>query len=215
MIEAGSGRNRGDPARGQIHGRIARRPGPRLCLRKLRPAVAAARTGADRRQRARQPARLSDPGRGLRGPRRAVRDRRQIRRQSMGRGTRPFAIRRRRLARQLRALQIRSGAVQHLGLGQLRPSRPVDLHGADRTLGGARRRQLRLCDLSAALAGGRAHLSPAVVPPERHERIHGPHSRGLRRQGRRLSAGRHVACTIAWPRTAPTSRPTSARAPPS
>ena len=44
---------------------------------------------------------------------------------------RPFAARRRRLARQLRAVPLRSGALQHDRHGQLRPSRPVDLHRAD------------------------------------------------------------------------------------
>ena len=44
---------------------------------------------------------------------------------------RPFAARRRRLARQLRAVPLRSLAVQHDRHGQLRPSRSVDLHRTD------------------------------------------------------------------------------------
>ena len=44
---------------------------------------------------------------------------------------RPFAARRRRLARQLRAVPLRSVALQHDRDGQLRPSRSVDLHRAD------------------------------------------------------------------------------------
>ena len=64
-----------------------------------------------------------------RGPHRAGR---QVRRQSVGGRDRPFAARCRRLARQLRALQIRSGALQRHQHGELRPSRSVDLHRADR-----------------------------------------------------------------------------------
>ena len=45
---------------------------------------------------------------------------------------RPLAARRGRLARQLRALQIRPGALQLHQHGELRPSRSVDLHRADR-----------------------------------------------------------------------------------
>ncbi len=70
-------------------------------------------------------------------------------------------------------VQIRSCPLQHARLDQLRPSRSVDLHGADGALRGARHRKLRLRNLPAALAGGRAYLSPALVPPQRHERVHG------------------------------------------
>ena len=44
---------------------------------------------------------------------------------------RSFAAGRGRLARQLRAVQIRSAPFQHDRLDQLRPSRSVDLHRAD------------------------------------------------------------------------------------
>ena len=54
----------------------------------------------------------------------------------------------------------------------------------------------------AALAGGRGHLPPAVVPPQHRQRVHGPDPRRVRRQGgrqgqRRLRAGRSPRCTTA------------------
>ena len=88
------------------------------------------------------------------------------------------------------------GALQHDRHGQLRPPGPVDLHGADLAERHPRHRQLRFRDLPAALAGGRAHLPPAVVPPQRHERVHGPGARRLRRQGRGLRAGRRLAAQL-------------------
>lgn len=55
-------------------------------------------------------------------------------------------------------------------------------------LAGCRLRRLR-----AALAGGREHLPAAVLPPERDERVHGPHRGRVRREGGRLRAGRRLA----------------------
>ena len=55
------------PARRQVQGRAARRPGARLRVRELRRQVHAARPRADRRQLPRQRARLQDAGGGLRG----------------------------------------------------------------------------------------------------------------------------------------------------
>ena len=72
----------------------------------------------------------------------------------------------------------------------LRSSRSVDLHGPNLALGDSRHGELRLRHLSAALDGGRAHLPPAVVPSQLHERVHGTHLRPVRRQGRRLRARR-------------------------
>ena len=48
----------------------------------------------------------------------------------------------------------------------------------------------RLRDLPAALDGRGGHVPPAVVPSQRDERVHGPDPRRLRREGRRLRAGR-------------------------
>ena len=73
----------------------------------------------------------------------------------------------------------------------VRPSRPVDLHGADRAVRRGRHRQYRLRHLPAALAGGRAHVPAALVSPQHHERVHGADPRPVRRQGGRLRARRH------------------------
>ena len=67
----------------------------------------------------------------------------------------------------------------------------------------------RLRHLPAALAGGRAHLPPAVVPPQRDERADGPGARHVRRQGRRLPARRRLAAQLHDRRTAPTPRPST------
>ena len=96
-------------------------------------------------------------------------------------------------------------------LDQLRPPRPVHLHRADLPERHAGHGQLRLRDLPAALAGGRGHLPPALVPPQPDERVHGPGARPVRRQARGLQARRRAACTTAWCRTAPMPRPSSKR----
>jgi homogentisate 1,2-dioxygenase len=44
--------------------------------------------------------------------------------------------------------------------------------------------------LSSAMDGGRAHVPPAVVPPQRDERVHGTRARRVRREEGRLPAGR-------------------------
>ncbi len=55
-----------------------------------------------------------------------------------------FAARRRGLARRLRALPLRARALHGAQHGELRPSRPVDLHGAYFALAAAGRGELRL-----------------------------------------------------------------------
>ena len=99
------------PARREVQGRADRRPGARLRVRELRRQVHAARPRADRRQLPRQPARLQDAGGRLRGQGGAIAAHREVvRRLPRGRD-RPLAARRRRLARQLRALQVRPAAL--------------------------------------------------------------------------------------------------------
>ena len=66
---------------------------------------------------------------------------------------RSFAARRRRLARQLRAVQVRPAPLQHDRLDQLRPSRSVDLPRAAVAQRHAGRGHDRLRHLPAALAG--------------------------------------------------------------
>ena len=111
---------------------------------------------------------------------------------------RPLAARRRRLARQLRAVQVRPAPLQRDRLDQLRPSRSVDLHRADLAERHAGRRAT--CDFvifPPRWLVARGHLPPALVPPQRDERVHGPGPRRLRRQGRRLRARAAPACTTA------------------
>ena len=55
-----------------------------------------------------------------------------------------------------------------------RPSRSVDLHGADLAQRDAGPGQCRFRHLPAALDGGRGHVPAALVPPQRHERGDGP-----------------------------------------
>ena len=69
---------------------------------------------------------------------------------------------------------------------QLRPSGPLDLYRAHGAHRGAGHSQRRFWHLPSALDGGRAHLSPALVPPQCDERVHGPDLRPIRCQGRRL-----------------------------
>ena len=90
--------------------------------------------GADRLERPRQPARLPDAGRRVRGPSTAARAGREVPGQPVGGRDGPLAARRRRLARQLRALQVRPAPLQRDRLDQLRPSRSVDLPGAARAV---------------------------------------------------------------------------------
>ena len=160
--------------------RVALPDGGRAAMSaELRRAVPSARTRPDRRQRSREPARFPPPPRRVRGAQARPVDRRQVRRSSVGDRVRPFAARCCRVARQLCAVQIRSRAVQHDRHGQLRPSGPVDLHGADLADRDAGHRELRFRDLSAALDGRRAHLPPAILPSQLYERVHGPRARRL------------------------------------
>ena len=77
-------------------------------------------------------------------------------------------------------------------------------------------RQHRLRRLPRPLDGGREHLPAALVPHERHERVHGADLRRVRRQARRrLRAGRLLACTTPCCRTGRTWRPSRGRATPS
>ena len=82
-----------------------------------------------------------DAGCGVRGYRRRFRTDREIPGSTVVCAHRSFAARCRRLARQLRAVQIRSAPLQHDRFDQLRSSRSVDLHRADVAERHARRRQ--------------------------------------------------------------------------
>ena len=69
--------------------------------------------------------------------------------------------------------------VQHDRHGELRPSRSLDLHRADLAERRAGPRQCGFRDLPAALDGRRGHVPPALVPPQRDERVHGSDPRRL------------------------------------
>ena len=129
-------------------------------------------------------------GRGLRGHQSAVHHDRQIPGQSLGGGHGSLAAQRRRLARQFRAVQIRSRPLHGDRHRELRSSRSVDLQRAHRAVRRAGHRNNRFRHLPAALAGRREHVPAAVVSPQRHDRVHGIAARRLRRQGRRFFARR-------------------------
>ena len=149
---------------------LHRRRGPRLRLRKLRRGVPAARPRRHRLQRPRQSARFPDARRLVRGPGRPPRAGGEIHGQPVDRRDGPFAARRRRLARQLRAVQVRSAPLQHHRLDQLRPSGSLDLPRAAGAVRGGRRRRHRLRHLPAARPGRAGHVPPAVVPSQHRVR---------------------------------------------
>ena len=189
------GRGLRHPARRRVQGRAAGRAGPRLRLRELRRRLHAARARPDRRQLPRQPARLPGPRRRLRGPGRARHPDDEVGRRAAPLRAAPVAARRRRLARQLLPLQVRPAPLLAGRPAPLRPRRPVDLHRDDRPVRDARHGQRRLRDLPRPLDGGGGHLPAALVPPQHHVGVHGPRVRRLRRQARRLQAGRRSAST--------------------
>ena len=138
---------RGVKFRVEIH-RLA---GARLHLRELRRDVPPARSRSHRLQRSRQRARFPVSRRRVRGSRRAYGSHRQVRRPPVERDVRSLAARRGRLARQLRALQVRPRALQHHEHGELRPRGSVDLHGAHLAIRYARHCERGLRDLPAAM----------------------------------------------------------------
>ena len=159
VIEAAPRRDRGDPARLALSRRAAGRPLARLHLRELRRRCSGCRSsgplGANGLANARD---FLSARRGLRGqggP--TVQHGREIPGQPVGGGDGPFAAQRRRLARQFRALQIRSGALQRHRHDQFRSSRSVDLHRADRAVGPAGHREHRL-RRSSRRAGSSARI---------------------------------------------------------
>ncbi len=65
---------------------------------------------------------------------------------------------------------------------------PVDLHRADVAFGNSRNGESRLRNFSAALDGGRAYVSSALVSSQLHERIYGTDLRRVRRESGGLCA---------------------------
>ena len=127
-----------------------------------------------------------------------------------------FAARRGRLARQLRALQIRSAPILAGRPGAVRPCRPVDLHRADLALRDAGHGEHRFRAVLRSLARRRGHVPPALVPHERHERVHGPDlPASTTPRPAAASCPAASRCTIACCRTGRTATRSSARATPS
>ena len=106
-----------------------------------------------------------------------------------------FADRRGGLARQLRALQIRSAHLLAGRRDRFRSSRSLDLHGADLAVGNRRHRQHRFRDFPGALGGGGKHLPSALVSHEHHVGVHGADLRRLRRQAAKALRPAASACT--------------------
>ncbi len=70
------------------------------------------------------------------------------------------------MAWKLCSVQIRSRAIQLHQHRLLRPSRSIHLHRVERTVGGSRHGELRLCHLSATVDGCRPHFQAAMVPSQ-------------------------------------------------
>ena len=196
-IEAAPGEIVGDPAWHQVPGRTTGKAGARIHLRELWRDVPSARPGSDRRQR------LAN-ARDFLTPVAAYEDRDgEFRVTSKFCGklwearVQPLAAERGGVARQLRALQVRSGALQLHQLGHLRSSRSVDLHRADLALGDSRHSECGLRDLPAALDGCGAHLPSAVVPSQLHERVHGTDPAASTTRRPKASSPAARACTTA------------------
>ena len=155
-------RDRGPTARHEIQGGACRRSVARLCLRKLWRQVQAARAWADRRELPRQLTRLQIASRGLRGERDSLPAARQMVREVPCRRNRPFAARRRRMARQLCSVQIRSADLRAGRGDSVRPPRSFDFHGAHGALPGKRGR--RISTLSSSPNAGWSPSTPSGRP---------------------------------------------------
>ena len=163
--------------------------------------------GADRHQRPRQSARLPDAGRRVRGSRRRLRAGRQVPRATCGARAidhspldvvawhgnyAPYKYDLRRF-----------NTIGSISFDHPDPSiflvlqSPSDTPGVD---------NIDFVIFPPRMAGDAGHVPPAVVPPQRRQRVHGPDPRRLRRQGRRLRARRrepaqlHDAATARTPR---------------
>jgi homogentisate 1,2-dioxygenase len=80
--------------------------------------------------------------------------------------------------------------------GNYAPYKYDHLHRAHQPVRATRDGKRGLCHLPRALERCRAHLPPALVPPQLHERVHGAHLRQVRRQGGGLSARRSQSAQL-------------------
>ena len=86
----------------------------------------------------------------------------------------------------------------------VRPSRSVDLHGADRAVRRGGHRQHRLRHLPASAGWWPRYVPAALVPPEHHVGVHGPDLRRSTTPRRKASCPAASACTTDAGRTGPT-----------
>ncbi|EJK75502.1 hypothetical protein THAOC_02769 [Thalassiosira oceanica] len=150
--------------------------------RDLQGALQTARAGSHRVQRAGERAGLSPSRRGVRR-RRAVHDREQVRTEALRPDQSAHALRRRGVAGQLPPVQVRPLELLRREQRHLRPPRSEHIHRPDRQGGRGRDGPGRLCGVPAPRPGhGREHAAPAVVPPKRHDGVHGTDTGGVRRQ---------------------------------
>ncbi len=198
----GARRHRGHSARGEVR----RRPEGRARRAAMCARITAARSPC---RSAGRSARIAWPiQRDFKTPVAAYEDRArrlhadgEMGRRAVGDGACALAAGRGGLARQLRALQIRSAAFFAGRPAAVRPCGSVDFHGADRADRHAGHGERGFRDFSGSLDGGGKHVPAALVSHEPHERVHGPDLRRLRRQAAGFRAGRLSACTIACCRT--------------
>ena len=115
--------DRRHPARRALPRRAARRQRPRLRLRELRRAFRLPDLGPIGSNGLANPRDFLTPVAAYEDVDGAARARREVHGPALVGADGPFAARRRRLARQLRAVQVRPAPLQHDRLDQLRPSR--------------------------------------------------------------------------------------------
>ncbi len=127
-------------------------------------------------------------GRGVRGTRRRLPSRREIPGRPLGGRDRSLAARHRRVARHVRAVQVRPRALQRDEHGQLRPPGPVDLLRARGAVGDSGHREHRVRADRRPLDRRAQHVPAAAVPSQRRERVRRPREGPLYRQGRRVRA---------------------------
>ena len=173
-------------------------PVARLRLRELRRAVPPARAGADRLQRPRQPARFPRARRRVRGRDRADRGGREVRR--------PPVERRSSTHSPLDVVAwhgnyypykydlARFNAMNTVSFDHPDPSIFTVLTSPSETPGTA---NVDFVIFPPRWMVAERHLPPAVLPPQRDERVHGPGARRVRREAGRLRARAARACTTA------------------
>ena len=142
-------------------------------------SLAPSRARPDRRQWPRRAARLRDPRRLLRGPRRRMRDDSEVRRQAVGHRNAALASGCGRVARYLAPYRYdlrRFNTINSVSFDHPDPSIFTVLTSPPPR---PRVPPTSISSSSAPLDGGGGDIPAAVVSSQRHERVHGPHRRRL------------------------------------